>query len=137
MYKLTTNLAFFKFKNDSFSKGNVPIDWYVLDEDEEVGRPFSHDELNQFKDYVVSNEFNFPGKKNYSNSSEDEAPYCGIETALVDDNLVYPELFILRPEPIPLIGNITKCVDVILTDQNGSKKHDYALPFNVIGKVVS
>lgn len=135
MFKLTTQLAFFRF-NSTVNQGNFTITWFVLDreDEEEGGRCFTQEELTKFTDYTVKKLNNFPGGKNYSNCSEEDTPYCGLYSMLEDSNLNYPTKFILRQNP-KMHSKVADCVDIVLTSTNSDDQHDYDLTFDVIGQI--
>ena len=138
MYKLETKFQFFRLNNrQEYNKGPYNnIVWYVLENDgvEEDARCFKDmAELKEFQNYTVKNTLNFPPNgKDYSNCDNEETPYCGIMSGL--EAVSFPTRIILRKKPqISSDKIITECMDIILTDQNGSDKHSYDLDFDVIG----
>lgn len=135
MFKLTTQLAFFRF-NTTVNQGNLTITWFVLEREyeEEGGRCFTQEELIKFTDYTVKNKYNFPGGKNYSNCSEEDTSYCGFYSKLKDSNVDYPTKFILRQHP-KKYSQVADCVDIVLTSINGNDQHNYDLTFDVIGQI--
>lgn len=134
MFKLTTQLAYFRF-NSSVSHGTLNVTWFALDIDAEEGRCFTQTELDAFTNFVINRPHNFPGGKNYHTCNNDDAPYCGAEMFITGDNSNYPTTYILRKNPELLSGEQPDVVDIILTDINDTDKHNYDLPFDVIGKV--
>lgn len=137
MYKLQTQLEYFRY-NSFINIGKINVTWFVLDndeEDDETGRCFTQDELNQFVNFTLNNLHNFPGAKNYHLSNDDEAPYCNIYSALENERLIRPKNVIIRRNPQISRNGITECMDIILTNEQGTDKHVYELPFNVIGKI--
>lgn len=131
MHKLETQLAFFKF-NSIINEGILTVTWYVLDEENEGGRCFTDQELNEFQQYTVNRPINFPGNKNYHPCTEEETPYNGIESSL--ESVSFPSMIILRKTPV-LNKIIFECVDIILTNKNDENRHDYNLSFDVIGQI--
>ncbi|HET6991687.1 MAG TPA: hypothetical protein VFJ43_10205 [Bacteroidia bacterium] len=134
MYKLQTNLAFYKF-NSTINHGGLKVTWYKLNEEGGMceGVSFTYAELQQFQNYVSSNKINFPGENNYHQSSEEEEPYC--DSIFPDENRNFPSYVILRQKPEFIQGaSQYACVDIKLVDSNDSNNHKYDLPFDVIGK---
>ncbi|GAA4465501.1 hypothetical protein GCM10023093_17820 [Nemorincola caseinilytica] len=75
-HKLQTQLHNFRY-NSFIIKEPLTIEWfrYDLDEDlEENSTGFNAADLKLFQDYVVSNETNFGGPKNYFTVSSGEVP---------------------------------------------------------------
>lgn len=138
MYKLETQLAYFRF-NSIRRQGNLKVTWYALEYEkdaEEGGRCFTKDELDKFLGFVTSKPNNFPGSKNHHPCNEDETPFCSVYSLIPNDRTSFPKNLILRKNPqLNTNSNIYDCMDIVLTDQNGVDNHNYNLKFNVIGRI--
>jgi hypothetical protein len=67
---LTTKLQHFRYNKDEQHE-QFNVEWFYFDPEAVTARGFSGDELNLFIDYVVNNQINFKGGKNYHELSED------------------------------------------------------------------
>jgi len=138
MYRLETQLAFFRFNANSHH-GPFDITWYVLepgDSSDENGRCFSQMELTLFQQFVNTLPSNFPGNKNYHNCEEEEGPSCGMMSVIPLQRARMPKNVILRKHPkLNNFGNIYSCMDIILQGTNGADNHTYNLEFDVIGRI--
>ena len=139
MHKIETTLKYFRF-NSTNQHGPYEIIWYILDneEEDEFGRCFSKEEMEKFLNFIAQNPDNFPGDKNYfiCDEESDDIPFCGIFSSSSDENLQFPSNLILRASPqLNEPGAISSCMDIILTNSNGTDNHIYNLNFSVIGKI--
>jgi len=139
MYKLESNLSFFRF-NSNVHTGKLKITWYVIENDNfsnESGRCFSQSELNLFLNFLTQNPINFPDNKNYFSCDEEEnTPFCSLMHAIASNVLNFPNNLIIRKFPqLSSQGSIYSCMDIILTDQNMNDHHTYNLVFDVIGRI--
>lgn len=132
MKKIKTNLQYYKY-NTSLQTSSASIIWYVLEVNgqNETGRCFSEDELQQFISFINANSYNFPNSHSILDCSSDEnTPFC---TPYLTTNQ-RPDNLILKNSP-NIGGRINKCMDIILCDNRGNQNHNYNLGFMVIGVV--
>lgn len=139
MYKLQTNLSYFRF-NTNVLIGDIPVTWYVLDQDDdmtETGRCFTKEELDKFLEFINTNPHHFPGRKNYFECTEEEDfPFCSIYSLIPSNNLQKPKNIILRKSPqLSHTGEFFYCMDIMLTNHSKIDNHHYTLEFGVIGKL--
>lgn len=139
MKKLLTSLRNFRYGREHI-KGPIQVEWfhYDLDEDDSIDpRFFSNEELNQFQDFTVTNETNFGGGKEYLNTTVEEIPNSDLYNLIQNERLNEPENLIITPTPnIQHNNGIATTMFIILTDDNGIDRHEYYLPFGVIGRII-
>lgn len=137
-YKLQTRFRLFKF-NSQIIQDPISVEWFLYDEsnEDDEGRCFTYEELQQFQDYVVQNIINFPANgKNYFTATDDDAPVCNLfSQAGADDSLHFPKNIILRRKPELSKTGISHCMDIKLLNEAGEDSHRYDLPFDVIGRI--
>lgn len=138
--KLQTSLRYFKFNNTTQS-GIVQIDWYkfdLFDDSENRVCGFTDKELGMVTDYVVSNQLNFYGAKNYHRIKKDELPMVKYLDLVTDQQLIYPSYLIIKPIPDILNGiGISKIMEAMLLSEKGEYHHTFNLPFGIIGKILN
>lgn len=140
MNKILTDLCYFEFHKGNTQHGPVPVTWYVIEADSmgEEGRCFTPAEEKEFFDFMSKYPLNFPvGRKNVSLCSEEEyTPSCDIYSNIPIPGNNSPVNLVLREIPqLSVSGEFTKCMDIRLTDANGSPNHHYDLDFDVVGVI--
>ncbi len=136
--KLLTQLMNFRF-NSFIQKSPIEIEWfrYDLNEDlEERVSGLSETEAHQLSNFAAVNSVNFGGKKQHQSAHDEDLPFDDVFDYIPDEKQTSPEYLLLVPTP-KLIKGIAKWMPIILTDANGHDKHDYDLPFGVVGRIVS
>lgn len=138
MYKLNTQLAFFKF-NTIIQKDKFYLSWFVLevvDNQDLMGRGFNQNELDTFIKFVINKPINFPNGKDRFECKESDLPYCGHFSLAPSQSLSFPNNLIIRKHPrLSSEGKIYDCMDIILTNDRGRNNHTYNLDFDVVGRV--
>lgn len=142
MNKLQTTLRNFRFDN-IHRKATDNITWFklVIGEDKHTysSECFNTDELKLLINYVASNSINFaPNTQNSFMCSDSEIyPYCG-RMSLVPPKirLAFPNNLILKKIPeLSTTGQIYRCMDIELLNENGQSNHNYNLDFDIIGRI--
>ena len=136
MFKLQTTFKFFLF-NTTNNHGPYTVTWYKLHEDNLIteGICLSQEELKELTNYVANNKINFDNQ-NYFSCNPDETPYCDINSIIPSRNKQFDILIIRKvPQLIKQSGTIYNCMDIELTNQNGTSNHNYNLDFDIIGKI--
>lgn len=130
MKKVKTELVYYRY-NSFLQTTSDQIIWYVLQVDGQIekGRCFTENELTQFVAFISTNQINFPNKLSILECTLENTPFC---TAFVT-RPNQPSNIILRKKPC-LSSHISKCMDVVLCNSQGSTNHTYNLEFDVIGE---
>lgn len=111
---------------------------YELEEDVEDNiRAFSYMELEQFRNYVVPNTWNFGGGKNYFTVSEGGIPVKEIYDLVPNERKMFPDYLILKPNPtLQKSFLISPFMEIVLVNERGLEHSDYNLQFGVVGKII-
>ena len=137
MYKLQTNLHYFRFKTIA-NDGPIDVTWYKVKYDDNGdwdGVSFDQNELKIFTDYVINNKTNF-SNSNYWTCQEDSDEFpCSTEYDSLPIRGDMPNNLLLRK--VPQMSNIGRVVytsmDIELLNPNSTKNHNYNLDFDVVG----
>lgn len=135
--KLQTQLMNFRF-NSIIQKWPIHIEWfrYDLNEDlEERVSGLSETEAHQLSNFAAANSINFDGGKQHQSALDEDIPFDDIFDYIPDERQTEPDYFLLVPKP-KLSKGIANWMPIILTDANGNDKHNYDLPFGLVGRII-
>ncbi|GEM_PF-2428604 len=134
---LTTNLQHFRYNIDEQHE-LFKVEWFYFDPEEVTARGFSEDELNLFIDYVVTNQINFVGGKNYHELPDDfETVSLEVDSFSEEEKLTSPQYIVLTSMPrVNSRNELDFIMDILLLTNQGLPVHSYDLPFYVVGKLV-
>lgn len=135
MKKYVSNLSYYKYFASIVEKG-LQVTWYVVeeDEDEEMGRGFTNNELIQFQDFVNKHPLNFEGDKNVHEMTINDNVYFPLLSYLEDERINTPTNLFLRQDSQLSEEGMAQSMDIVLTDRNGSKI-EYNLDFDVVAVI--
>lgn len=139
MHILLTNLEQFRYNRVPYHN-RLSITWYVIEINENSHwnkRCFTHQELEDFLEFINSHLSNFPDEKNYHSCDEYEnIPFNESFFDILDEPITNPQYVTLTRDPVINENNeMRRIMDITLINRLNEECHNYNLSFAVIGYI--
>ncbi|WPQ66096.1 hypothetical protein SIO70_14635 [Chitinophaga sancti] len=114
--------------------------WYLLDVDEqgdEIGIPFTKEQLDVFQAYTLNNTVNFPADNKQYKIDEENVLEWSEYHEIPDPELRRPQIVLLKKRPMQVYEGVQGAMEITLANETLSMRIPYTLPFDVVGEILS